>query len=495
MIKGYLALIGGGEDSSLIFNRIFEIAGGKANTKLAIIPSASSHASTTLQSYLSYFSEELQIPKENIWLVPLAAVDDKNTADIDESLWKNNAYSAEIAEKITQYDVIFFVGGDQRKYIDTLRRENIESPLLNAIEKVYKNGGTIAATSAGTNILGETSIAGGRSEEALTNRIAYNITEDDGTQLLLLKGFGFIKNVIFDTHFDTRGRLGRIIEGCVLTNKRFGIGISEKTAAIYHPDSILEIVGNGDVLMVDIKESKILNKPDEPLHIFNVKSHLFMHGDRFNMFTYQLMPASDKECIINTPYFDVKDYHISLNVFKEYETSNIVINYMLDNEAKEAVAIMDYNKKYTAGDNSSFLRFTQKEETNAYFTKCAIDNPDELVNCYTGLNIMIDVIPLYYSTNNSNNPSTINCLIFGIDNDFHLVVFDNVATNPICDAKIEIFNNEEKLIYKSGTSKFGKAIIQNILSAGQEYQLRISYDVLSVSKKFTFSKNMKGVLI
>lgn len=495
MIKGYLALIGGGEDSSLIFNRIFEIAGGKAKVKLAIIPSASSKVSTTLNSYLTYFTKELQIPEENIWLIPLAAADDINTTNIDESLWKNNAYSAEIAQKILEYNVIFFVGGDQRKYIDTLRRENMESPLLNAIENMYKEGNIIAATSAGTNILSETSIAGGRSEEALTNRISYNISEDDGEQLLLLKGFGFIKNVIFDTHFDTRGRLGRVIESCVLTNKRFGIGISEKTAVICHPDSILEIIGHGDVIMVDTKEAKILNKPAEPLHIFNVKAHLFTHGDKFNLFTTQLIHTSEKESIINTPYFDVKDYHISLNVFKEYETSNIIINYMLDNEAKEAIAIMDYNKKYIAGDNSSFLRFTEKEETNAFFCKCPIDNPDELINCYTGLNIIIDIIPLLYSNNNNANPSTINCLMFGIDNEFHLVVFDNVATNPICDAKIEIYNKLDKLIYKAGTTKFGKAVIRNILSPDQEYQLKITYDVTTVTKKFTFTKNMKGILI
>ena len=51
MSKGYLFLIGGGTDSTLIFNKLFELAGDKDNVRMAIIPSASSHVGGTIIDY------------------------------------------------------------------------------------------------------------------------------------------------------------------------------------------------------------------------------------------------------------------------------------------------------------------------------------------------------------------------------------------------------------------------------------------------------------
>jgi cyanophycinase len=180
---------------------MFELAGGKENSRMAIIPSASSHVGGTISDYEEYFVKELGLKKENVWSVPLAENDDPATLNVNEGEWKDNAYHKEMAEKIIDYNIIFFVGGDQRRYIDVLKRNNIDSPLLLAIEGVYNNGGIIAGTSAGTNILCKTSIAGGRSEEALLNRVVFKSEDDDGTELLILNGLGLIDNIIFDTHF------------------------------------------------------------------------------------------------------------------------------------------------------------------------------------------------------------------------------------------------------------------------------------------------------
>jgi cyanophycinase len=224
MSKGYLFLIGGGTDSSFIFKRLFELAGGKENSRIAIIPSASNNVGSTIRNYEEYFIRDLGIRKENLWSVPIAVADDKNTPSVNEAQWKDNAFHKEIAEKIIDYNIVFFVGGDQRKYIDALKKNNIESPLLLAIEGIYQNGGIIAGTSAGTNILCKNSIAGGRSEEALLNRVVYKDEDDDGTKLLLLQGLGLADNIIFDTHFETRGRLGRLSDAAVLTGGNMASG-------------------------------------------------------------------------------------------------------------------------------------------------------------------------------------------------------------------------------------------------------------------------------
>jgi len=44
------------------------------------------------------------------------------------------------------------------------------------------------------------------------------------------------------------------------------------------------------------------------------------------------------------------DYYISLNVFKEYENLADSYYYMLDNEAKDVIALMDYDRVYNHGD-------------------------------------------------------------------------------------------------------------------------------------------------
>ncbi len=494
MSKGYLVLIGGGEDTSLIYNKIIALAGGKDKARIAIIPSASSHVRTTMSGYEDYFINELGLPEQNIWSVPLSLVDDESTPNENEQLWKDNASNIEYAEKIKKYNIVFFVGGDQRRYIDALKSNNTNSTLLNAIIEVYENNGIIVGTSAGTNILCTTSIGGGRSEEALTNKAVYNEKEDDGQKLLLLKGLGLIDNIIFDTHFSQRGRLGRLIESAIISKNRYGIGISEKTAVVYYPDNSIEIIGYGHVFMIDLKTANQLNDADQPLHVLNIMVHLLSHGDKYYIAENKFEPYNLKENIINTPYFDAADYHISLNVFKEYETSNIIINYMIDNEAKDVIALMDYNKQYTIGDNSYFIRFVEKDNTNAFFCKMSIDESGDKIDFYSGVNIYTDVVPMLYS-NADNKAKGFQAIVFGNDNSFITVVYDDKESLPVCDAKVEIFNKDNKLIFKTGTDKFGKADAKNVLISGEVYYLKISYDYGVLTKKILFNKNMTGICL
>jgi cyanophycinase len=493
MPKGIIALIGGGEDSQLIFKKIFSL-GNDYEKRLAIIPAASSHAATTLEDYEDFFVDEIGIPKNNIWLAPIALNDDNATSLIDESEWKDNAYHSEMAEKIKSYNVVFFVGGDQRKYIDALKNNNIDSPLLKEIETIYNNGGIIIGTSAGTNILCEHSIAGGTSEEALQKSVSYDVKDDDGHQLLLLKGFGFAKDIVFDTHIDVRGRFGRIAESAVLTKCRWGLGISEKTAVIYHADQTIEVVGFGDVLLIDLKNALVLNKPDEPLHLRNATVYMFTHGDKFNMEKNEFTPYEKKENIKNTPYFDFNDYHISLNVFKDYETSHILVNYMLDNEAKDVIAMMDYDMVLTDGDTASFLRYVEQDETDVWYCKLSLEEGQHEWESYSGTNILFDIIPTIYQKKHLR-PDKFNAVLFGTNNDLQVVVYDNTATLPILDAKIFIYNTEGKLLYKKGTDRYGRALLCNTFSEKERYTIKVVYENERKEYEFEFEKNMKGVCL
>jgi cyanophycinase len=493
MSKGYLFLIGGGTDSALIFNKMFELAGGKDNVRMAIIPSASSHVGSTMHDYEEYFTKDLGIPQEKLWSVPLAISDDPETA-IDEGQWKDNAYHTEIAAKIIDYNIVFFVGGDQRRYIDALKRNNIESPLLKAIEGIYKNGGIIAGTSAGTNILCKNSVAGGTSEEALLNRVVTKDEDDDGTKLLIVQGLGLAEDIIFDTHFETRGRLGRLSDAVVLTGSKYGIGISEKTAVILSADNTIEVVGYGSILFVDLTNARILNDPKKQLHVRDIKVTLLTHGDKYSISTKQFSPTAGKESIINIPYFDAADYHVSLNVFKEYETSQILINYMLDNEAKDVIAMMDYDREYSHGDMSSFIRFVETDETLAWFGKLELEGTSDAINCYSGTNVLLDVIPVKYMKENAK-PKDFNAVIFGIKNDLQIMVYDNLASLPVLDAKIFIYDSRGRLVFKKGSDRYGRSFIRRIFTTGEEYSIKIKYDGEEKNNRFTFQTDMEGICL
>lgn len=490
MSKGILALIGGGEDSQLIFKKVLSL-GDDYEKRIAIIPAASSHAASTLSSYEDFFVNEIGIPPKNIWSVPLALNDDHATALINEAEWKDNAYHAEIAEKIKSYNVVFFVGGDQRNYIDALKNNNINSPLLKEIEKIYNNGGVIVGTSAGTNILSEFSIAGGRSEEALQNNVSFDVQNDDGHQLLLLKGFGFAKDIVFDTHLDVRGRFGRMAEAAIKTKCRWGLGISEKTAVIYHPDQTIEIIGFGDVLLVDMKNALVLSNDSEPLHVRNATVYMFTHGDKFSMQKNEFTPYVKKENIKNTPYFDFNDYHISLNVFKEYETSHILTNYILDNEAKDVIAMMDYDMILSDGDTASFLRYVEKDETDVWYCKLALEEGQAEWDSYSGTNILFDIIPTAYYKKQVR-PGKFNVVLFGVGNDLQVVVYDTTATLPMLDAKIYIINSEGKLLYKKGTDRYGRALLKKVFSENEHYTVKVVYENERKEHEFVFERNMKG---
>jgi cyanophycinase len=492
MPKGYLVLMGGGEDCNIIFNRMLDLAGGKENSRIAIIPSASPDIKTTLRDYEKYFVQELGVERKNIWSVPLAVRGDTETITMEEESWKNNAWESEIAQKLREFNIVFFVGGDQRNYIDSLRKNNIESPLFRAIEEMYIDGAIIGGTSAGTNILCKKSIAGSCSEDGLMNRIAYRNEDDDGQKLLILNGLGLVDDIILDSHYETRGRMGRLIDAAVLTQNNYGIGISERTAVILTPDNSIEVVGYGDVIFADLKNARIINKINDPLHVRDICINLFTHGDTYNIASDKFTPNEKKTSIINTPYFDANDYYISLNVFKEHETSHIMINYMLDNEAKDVIAISDYDKQYRPGDVSSFVRYVETEKTESWF--CKLNLEDEQLNSYSGTNVLLDIIPLKFIGEGSR-AKNFNAVIFGVKENLQVVVFDNIATSPVVDAKVFIYNAEGKLIFKKGSDRYGRSFIRKIFKTGENYTVRISYDSEEKSTSFTFVTDMEGVCL
>jgi cyanophycinase len=58
-------------------------------------------------------------------------------------------------------------------------------------------------------------------------------------------GLGFINNVIIDTHFVQRGRIGRLMYACASNPINLGIGLGEDTGLLITDGNNMEAIGSG----------------------------------------------------------------------------------------------------------------------------------------------------------------------------------------------------------------------------------------------------------
>ena len=171
--------------------------------------------------------------------------------------------------------VVFFTGGGQLR----ITTQFGGTQLCEQIQEFYRQGGTIAGTSAGASVMSDTMLVSGDADSS--HRV--------GANLLMAPGLGYIKDVIIDQHFAERGRIGRLL-GAVAQNPRLlGMGLDENTAIVVEKENRVQVLGAGAVYIVDGRQVTCTNMTDEDqdrtLSIFNVRLHLLSQGDEFDLWT------------------------------------------------------------------------------------------------------------------------------------------------------------------------------------------------------------------
>ena len=150
------------------------------------------------------------------------------------------------------------------------------SKVLAAIQNRLEAGALIAGTSAGAAVFSDTMIYEGESEEGLFKG-----------RVLMTSGFGFVKGIIFDTHFMARGRIGRLVQIVTTNPTCIGVGIGEDSGVVLKGDGTLEVIGTGQVIIVDgsdIAHSNILDiKPGGAIAVENVRLHSLVSGYGYNL--------------------------------------------------------------------------------------------------------------------------------------------------------------------------------------------------------------------
>ena len=197
---------------------------------------------------------------------------------------REQANSDEITARAAASDIVLFTGGDQLRLTSILGGSRFHDIIL---MKYLKEDFIYAGTSAGAAASSENMIYQGSSGEALLKG-----------EIKTTQGLGFIENVIVDTHFVQRGRIGRLFQAVVNNPRTLGIGLGEDTGLYIYKD-IMTAIGSGLVILVDgrfIKDTNLTNiELGQPISIDNLIVHVMSQNDYFDLKSKDLT-------IINSQY-------------------------------------------------------------------------------------------------------------------------------------------------------------------------------------------------
>lgn len=393
-VSGSLVIVGGAlsSDNEAVYNKYLTLARqykGKSlkDVQIAIIPAASAAPAESADAYKDDFIR-YGVPEKNIYTAPIALIDDPSTPDVDESTWKDNGNSEEIAKKLEEFDAIWFVGGDQLRHIQTLvKADGNDTVVLKAIRKIYDHGAVLGGSSAGAAVMSNPMIASGTSVGALNEgvHILKNNDQDMGDdQLFLTTGLGFFTHGIVDQHFLERGRFGRLIVATQSIKSRYGFGIDENSAMVYsRADESIEVVGASGLIIVDLQGAA--TPKGKRFAINNVTMHYLEKEDRFHLNdgTFELNKAHKTTKGIE--YYSKNP--IEKNIFGPQVLKKVLTEDLIDNEATKAEALwfdMEDDKK---GSGFRFI-FRKADQTEGFWGR--IDK----VGSYSVLNAKMDIEPI-----------------------------------------------------------------------------------------------------
>lgn len=201
-----------------------------------------------------------------------------NNVDVLNIERREQAMDSEILERLKAADVVMFTGGDQLRLTSILGGTPFQEIILNK----YTNEDFIyAGTSAGAAAASNNMIYQGSSSEALLKG-----------EVKITSGLGLIDDVIIDTHFVQRGRIGRLFQAVVGNPKVLGIGLGEDTGLLILNGRQMEAIGSGLVILVDGREIKDTNLTQvelgKPISINHLVTHVMSKYDTFDLDTFKM---------------------------------------------------------------------------------------------------------------------------------------------------------------------------------------------------------------
>ena len=269
--RGKLIAIGGAEDKGTdlekgevyrsnlnffelgILRRIVEEAGGKG-ARIEVITTASTIPYEVGENYLDAFGK--------IGCTDIGVIHIRNRED---------AQREEYIQRVTNCAGVMFSGGNQLRLTAIFGG----TQFLSVIKKRYRDENfVVAGTSAGAMAMSNTMIYEGNPARAHLKG-----------EVKITTGLGFMEDVIFDSHFEKRGRFARLAQAVSANPSCIGIGLGEDTGMLITEGNRMEAIGSGLVIIVDGHEIRYSNMADipegNPLSIENLKVHFCAKGNGY----------------------------------------------------------------------------------------------------------------------------------------------------------------------------------------------------------------------
>jgi cyanophycinase len=254
--RGSLFIIGGGHRSPALMKSLLSVSSLKTNDYIVVLPMASEETDT------AYYYVKISL--QNLC---------HNTiANLDFS--KKNKSNKQWLDSLEHAKLIFICGGDQSRFMKSIENTTVARAILNA----YRNGSTIAGTSAGAAVMSKYMITGNELSDTSYHETFRHVRSNN---LEIIPGLGLLPDAIIDQHFIVRSRYNRLLSALASYPTLPCIGIDEATALIVHANTIT-VTGESQVVVfrnpvnLKVKKSGLIKFED-------VKMSIYTAGDKFRI--------------------------------------------------------------------------------------------------------------------------------------------------------------------------------------------------------------------
>ena len=154
----------------------------------------------------------------------------------------------------------------------------LNTPIYTAIHNAYRQGATIAGTSAGAAVMSKYMITGNQLIGDTTYQSTFDQLRKDNIEFS--QGLGLLDSIIIDQHFIVRSRYNRLLSALYAFPAFTCIGIDESTAIVFHQYKIT-IAGIGQVIVFSNMENK--TAVNGLIKFSDIHLRVFTAGDSFKI--------------------------------------------------------------------------------------------------------------------------------------------------------------------------------------------------------------------
>ncbi len=254
--SGGLFIIGGGKRPPALVKNLIKLSGVNKEGYIVILPMSSSVPDTSAWYAKKQFTEQ--------------GIANVTAFNFTEGEPPKQAW----LDSLKQAKLIYISGGDQNRFMKVVK----ETPIYQAIHDAYKNGATIAGTSAGAAVMSKKMITG---DEYKHPEYTGEFRTIEANNIEIAEGMGFTNKIIVDQHFVWRMRMNRLISVAIENPEATAVGIDESTA-IYYKNNQFTVYGKSQVIVIE-NQQKHKKEQKGLLGAKNMKLHVLLPGDTFQI--------------------------------------------------------------------------------------------------------------------------------------------------------------------------------------------------------------------